>query len=68
MSRKNLVLKLNTKILSVNAAFLNFKNYWSYKVDFLHTGTNMLRLQIDGLILAGRGHTSPGMPKEAIKT
>ena len=44
------------------------KNYWSYEVDFLHTGTYMLKLQIDGVVLGGHGKACPGMPKEAIET
>ena len=56
MSRKNLVLELNTKMLSANqiAGFLNFnisKNYWRYKIDFLHADTYLLKLQIDDVIL-----------------
>ena len=76
MSGKNLVLKLNAKMLSANhiARFLNsktqkdLKNYWRYKVDFLHAGTYLLKLQICDVILHEWGQACPGMPKEAIKT
>ena len=49
MSGKNLILKLNAKMLLVNhiAGFLNFnisKNYWSCKVDFLPEITHLLKL------------------------
>ena len=27
------------------------KNYWRYKVDFLHAGTYLLTLQIDNVVL-----------------
>ena len=58
MSGKNLVLKVNAEMLSANqiAGFLNSKtsiskiniskNYWRYKVDFLHAGTYLVTLQI----------------------
>ena len=72
MPGKNLVLKLNAKMLSPNqiAGFLNFnisKPIGGYKVDFLHRGTYLLKLQTD-VILGGRGHACPGMPRELIKT
>ena len=44
------------------------KNYWRFKVDFLHAGTYLLKVQIDDMILGGRSQVCPGMPKEAIKT
>ena len=50
MSRKNLVLELNAKILSAKkiAEFLNFNISktigGSYKVDFLHADTYLLKL------------------------
>ena len=34
----------------------------------MHAGTYLAKLQIDGVILGGRGQACPGMPKEAIKT
>ena len=72
MSRKNLILKLIAKMLSANqeAGFLNYylKNYQRYKVDFLHAGAYLLKLQIDNVIVGGCGQACPGMPKEAIKT
>ena len=37
------------------------------KLIFLHAFTYMLKLQIDDMILGGRGQASPGMPKKAIK-
>ena len=36
-------------------------------VDFLHAGKYLLNLQIDDVILGGRGQSCPGMPKETIK-
>ena len=72
MSGKNLVLKLNAKMLSVNqiAGFLNLNisKTIKYKVDFLHAGTYLLKLQINDVILYEWGQACPGMPKEAIKT
>ena len=73
MSKKNLYLKLNAKMLSANqiAGFLNFsisKNNWRCKVHFLHGGTYLLKLQIDHIILGGCGQAYPGMPKEVIKS
>ena len=44
------------------------KNYWSYKVDFLHVGTYLSKLQIDDVILGGCCQICPGMPREAFKT
>ena len=47
------------------AGFLNYlKNYWRYKVDFLHAGSYLLKLQIDDVILGGHGQAYPGMPKD----
>ena len=43
------------------------KNYWSYKVDFLHAVTYLLKLQIDDMILGERGQGCPGMPKRLLK-
>ena len=37
------------------------------KLIFLHAFTYMLKLQIDDMILGGRGQACPGMPKKAIK-
>ena len=58
MSVKNLVLKLNSKIFSANqiAGFLNFNisktiGGIKYKVDFLHAGTYLVKVQIDDVIL-----------------
>ena len=52
------------------AAFLSFNvsKTWSYKADFLHAGTYLLKLQIDDEVLSGRGQACPSMSKEAIKT
>ena len=51
MSGKNLVLKLNAKMLSANhiAGFLNFnisKTIGVIKLIFLHAGAYLLKLQI----------------------
>ena len=35
------------------------KNYWRNKVDFLDAGTYLLKLQIDNVILGGRGQACP---------
>ena len=48
--------------------FKLLKNYWRNKVYFLHAGTYLLKLQIDDLILGGRGQASAGMSKGAFKT
>ena len=66
-------LNLNAKMLLANqiAGFLNFnilKTIGGVKLIFLHTGTYLLKLQIDDVILGGDGQPCPGMPKEAIKT
>ena len=37
------------------------------KCWFLHAGTYLLTLQIDDVILGGRGQSCPGMPKEAVE-
>ena len=42
------------------------KNYWRYKVDFLHASTSLLKLQINDVILLEWGQAYPGMPKETI--
>ena len=61
-------------MLSTNqiAEFLNFDILniiiWSYKVDFFQAGTYLLKLQIDDVILGGRGQSCLGLPKKAIKT
>ena len=73
MSGKNLLLKLNAKMLSANqiAGFLNFsisKTTGGMKLIFLHGGTYLLKLQIDDVILVERSQASPSMPKETIKT
>ena len=73
MSGKNLVLKLNAKMLSANqiAGFLNFsisKTTGGMKLIFLHGGTYLLKLQIDDVILVECSQASPSMPKETIKT
>ena len=52
-------IELNAKMLSPNqiAGFLNFnisKTIKSYKVDFLHAGAYLIKLQID-VILGGHG-------------
>ena len=44
------------------------KNYWRYKVGFLHAGTYLLKIQIDDVVLGGRGQAYPCMLREAIKT
>ena len=44
------------------------QNYRRYKVDFLHAGTNLLKLQIDEVILYEWGQAYPGMPKEAFNS
>ena len=57
MSGKNLALELNARILSAsqNAGFLKFnisKTFgFSYKGDFLHAFTYLLKQQIDDIIL-----------------
>ena len=61
---KNLFLKLNVKMLSA----IQIANYQRYKVDFVHAGTYLSKLQIEDMILGGRGLACSGMPKEAIKT
>ena len=73
MSGKNLVVKLNAKMISANqiAGFLNFnisKTIGGIKLIFLYAGTYLLKLQIDDVILQEWGQASLGMPKEAIKT
>ena len=50
----NLVLELNAKMLSADR-----KNFWRYKVDFLHGGTYQLKLQTDDVILHEWGQTCP---------
>ena len=37
-------------------------------IDFLHAGTYLLKLQVDHVILGGRGQACLGIPKGAIKT
>ena len=59
-------------MLSANhiAGFLNFnisKTFGGIKLIFLHAGKYLLTLQIDDVILDGRGQACPGMPKETIK-
>ena len=71
MSGKNLVLKLNGKMLSANqiAGFLNFnisKTIEGITLIFLHAGTYLLKLQTDVEILGGRGQACPGMLKKVI--
>ena len=72
MSGKNLVLKLNAKMLSANqiAGFLNFsisKTTGGMKLIFLHGGTYLLKLQIDDVILVERSQASPRCPKRLLK-
>ena len=43
---------------------LYLKNLWRYKVEFVHTISYLLKLQIDYVILDGHGQAYPGMPKE----
>ena len=43
------------------------KNYWRYKVYFLHVGTYLLKLQIDDVILDGHVQACLAIPKGAIK-
>ena len=38
-----------------------------YKVDSLHAGTYLLKLQIDHMILGGCIQACPDIPKEAIE-
>ena len=69
MHEKNMILKLNVKMLSTNqiAGFLNFyylKNYWKWKVDFLYAGTYLLKVQMDKVVLGGCGQACPGMLKK----
>ena len=71
MSGKNLVLKLNTRMLSANqiAGFLNCnisKTFGGIKL-ILHAGTYILKFQIDDVILGGHAQVCPSMHKEAIK-
>ena len=54
MSGKNLLLELNAKMLSADR-----KNFWRYKVDFLHGGTYQLKLQTDDVILHEWGQACP---------
>ena len=72
MSGKNLLLKFNGKMLFANQIVGFSKQYlkkdWRYKIDFLHSGTYLLKLQIDDVILGWCGQACPGMPKGAIKT
>ena len=44
------------------------QNYRRYKVDFLHAGTNLLKLQIDDATLYQWGQAYPGMPKQAFNS
>ena len=75
MSWKNLVVKLNVKVLSANqiARFLNFNisktiGDINYNIDFLHAGTYLLiKLQIDDRIFGGCGQACLDMPKEVVK-
>ena len=64
MRGKSLILKLNAKMLSAT----HLKNYWSYKVDFLHASTYLLKLEIDNVILDGHAQACHGMLKDGIKT
>ena len=64
MRGKSLILKLNAKMLSAT----HLKNYWSYKVDFLHASTYLLKLEIDNVILDGYAQACHGMLKDGIKT
>ena len=42
------------------AIYLKYlKNCWRYKVDSLHVGTYLSTLQIDDVILDGRGQQCP---------
>ena len=73
MPGKNLVLELNAKMVCINqiAEFLNFnisKTIGGIKFIFLHASTHLLTLQIDDVILYGRGQACTGMPREAAKT
>ena len=47
-------IELNAKMLSADR-----KNFWRYKVDFLHGGTYQLKLQTDDVILHEWGQTCP---------
>ena len=73
MSGKNLVLKLNAKMLSVNqtTGFLNFnisKTIGGIKQIFFCAGAYLLKLQIDGVIFGGHCQACQGMLKESVKT
>ena len=64
MSGKNLVLKLNTKMLLANqiAGSLNCnisKTIGVIKLIFLHAGTCLLKLQSDDVILHEWGQSCP---------
>ena len=71
MHEKNMILKLNAKMLSTNqiAGFLNFnisKTIGDIKWIFFSVCTHLLKVDIDDVILCGHGYV--GIPKETIKT
>ena len=43
------------------------KNYWEYKVDFLHTCTYLLKLQIDDAFYMSRVRHAQVCPKSLLK-
>ena len=73
MSGKSLVLELNVKVLLANqiAGFFNFnisKTIGGINLIFCIQVHTYLKLQINDVVLGGRGQACPGMPKEVIKT
>ena len=50
------------------AGFLSFNMSKANGVIKLIFCIHLLKLQLDDMILDGRGQTCPGMPKKAIKT
>ena len=61
---------VKSKMLLANqmAGFLSFNMSKANRVIKLIFCIHLLKLQLDDMILDGRGQASPGMPKKAIKT
>ena len=49
------------------AGFLNFISETLLELPVLYAGTFLLKLQIDDVILGGRGQAGSGMPKRLLK-
>ena len=56
---KNALGQSDCRIL-ISQKLWYLKNYWSYKIDFLHAGTYLLKLQNDDVILNEWGQACPG--------